>query len=469
MNLKHISIYILLFFSIQKSYSQNYFVNGDASVTSVDGCYQLTSSSNWELGSVWYANKLDLSKSFDLEFELYFGDKDNGADGIVFVLQTAGNNALGLPGGGLGFEGFSPSLGIEFDDWNNQDLGDIPADHIAILKNGSVNHNGTDAISAPVAAIESNGNIEDGQNHLVRITWNAQLSLLEVWFDCKIRQSITTDIIDSIFDGKTSVFWGFTSSTGGANNTHIACLSDNIYVSDSLFICAGQEIQLNSRKSSNEQYTWDPNVFLDDNSIQNPVCDALETTTYHVSYLDQCNQKQVDTVVVNVSDRPTLDSINDIELCIGEAFSIELNNPFGEVFWNDIPGLDSYELFDYNGSLEIRSYNDCGADSITIEISTVDCKCAMWFPNVFTPDNDGINDYFGPVDGCNNLSDYVLKIYNRWGEKVFETNEIANFWDGKSRGMGSPHGVYFWVASWNLSSDNKTEDTIQNGLIELLR
>jgi hypothetical protein len=63
----------------------------------------------------------------------------------------------------------------------------------------------------------------------------------------------------------------------------------------------------------------------------------------------------------------------------------------------------------------------------------------------------------------------VLKIYNRWGEKVFETNEIANFWDGKSRGMGSPHGVYFWVASWNLSSDNKTEDTIQSGLIELLR
>ena len=146
-----IQISILLFASIS-SLAQSYFANGNAKAVG-GSCYQLTSAKDWQLGSVWYADKLDLSSDFDLEFELNFGSKDGGADGIVFVLQTVGNTAIGLQGGGMGFQGFSPSFGIEFDDYHNANVGDITNDHIAILKNGSVDHNSPNSISAPIPAL----------------------------------------------------------------------------------------------------------------------------------------------------------------------------------------------------------------------------------------------------------------------------------------------------------------------------
>ena len=107
------------------SNGQSYFANGNA--RSIGGtCYQLTSAANWQLGSVWYADKLDLAKDFDLEFELNFGNNnDNGADGIVFVMQTVGTKAIGASGAGIGFEGFSPSFGIEFDTWQNTKFDDM--------------------------------------------------------------------------------------------------------------------------------------------------------------------------------------------------------------------------------------------------------------------------------------------------------------------------------------------------------
>ena len=120
--LKKIYAFYLLFLLVSssvKSYGQSYFANGNA--RSLGGnCYQLTGALDWQLGSVWYADPIDLSKDFDLEFYLNFGGKDNsGADGIVFVMQEVSNKAIGKSGGGLGFEGFSPSFGVEFDDFNN--------------------------------------------------------------------------------------------------------------------------------------------------------------------------------------------------------------------------------------------------------------------------------------------------------------------------------------------------------------
>ncbi|MCB0735827.1 MAG: hypothetical protein KDC76_14690, partial [Bacteroidetes bacterium] len=73
--------------------AQSYYTNGTA--TSIgNSCYQLTRAANNQNGSVWYADKIDLTKDLDLEFTLNFGSKDDGADGIVFVMQTVGTSAL---------------------------------------------------------------------------------------------------------------------------------------------------------------------------------------------------------------------------------------------------------------------------------------------------------------------------------------------------------------------------------------
>ena len=65
-------------------------------------------------------------------------------------------------------------------------------------------------------------------------------------------------------------------------------------------------------------------------------------------------------------------------------------------------------------------------------------------PNTFTPNNDGINDLFVfDVEGVLGL--HYFKIYNRYGQQIFETKQLNNFWDGTLNGSRVPAGVYYWV------------------------
>ena len=81
-------------------------------------------------------------------------------------------------------------------------------------------------------------------------------------------------------------------------------------------------------------------------------------------------------------------------------------------------------------------------------------------PNVFTPNNDGVNDVF-KIEGLSD--DFSLIIFNRWGERVFHTNNAnMEFWNGKLNGKNCSDGVYFYI----LNNDNNFEKT---GFIHLIR
>ena len=67
----------------------------------------------------------------------------------------------------------------------------------------------------------------------------------------------------------------------------------------------------------------------------------------------------------------------------------------------------------------------------------------IYFPNAFTPDQDGANDTFGAV-GLN-VEKYELKVFNRWGELLFESNNISDKWDGTHKGKRVPDGVYVYT------------------------
>ncbi|PLX00611.1 MAG: hypothetical protein C0594_15505, partial [Marinilabiliales bacterium] len=168
-------------------HGQYFTTNGDASSLGGD-CYQLTPDLENQQGSIWYSELIDISRPFDLKFTMNFGtENESGADGMVFVLQTVGNTALGANGSDIGFGGFSPSLGIEFDTYNNSTTtGDISDDHIAILYDGTTDHNSAYNIAGHVEASMNfiwPQNIEDEADHDVRIHWDpTDNNLLEVYF-----------------------------------------------------------------------------------------------------------------------------------------------------------------------------------------------------------------------------------------------------------------------------------------------
>lgn len=89
-------------------------------------------------------------------------------------------------------------------------------------------------------------------------------------------------------------------------------------------------------------------------------------------------------------------------------------------------------------------------ESIRFDLDDNACPsidCDINFSNVFTPNGDGINDLFRPTTDCN-IFTYQLSIYNRWGQLVSETRDIAHGWDGFINGEMATEGVYFFTLSY---------------------
>ncbi|MCW3105281.1 MAG: hypothetical protein JWO09_3721 [Bacteroidetes bacterium] len=91
------------------------------------------------------------------------------------------------------------------------------------------------------------------------------------------------------------------------------------------------------------------------------------------------------------------------------------------------------------------------------------CKPALGFPNVFTPNKDGVNDDFIPVE-FRDVTNTSLRIYNRWGEEVFQ-GEPLHGWDGYNNQAACPEGIYFWVIDYT-ACDEQLQST---GFVTLLK
>jgi gliding motility-associated-like protein len=199
--------------------AQQYTVNGSARQ---DDChtYTLTPDSTGKSGSVWNNFKIDLTQSFDFTFDVYLGQLETnveGADGITFVLQPV-STSIGSSGGGLGFQNIAPSIGVTLDTYQNGGDGDPTYDHIAIQRNGDLNHSSPNNLAGFVPISATSNNVEDANWHTLKVIWNATTKTLEAYFDGVLRVSVVNDIVSNTFGSNPFVFWGFTGSTGGLRN-----------------------------------------------------------------------------------------------------------------------------------------------------------------------------------------------------------------------------------------------------------
>jgi gliding motility-associated-like protein len=96
-------------------------------------------------------------------------------------------------------------------------------------------------------------------------------------------------------------------------------------------------------------------------------------------------------------------------------------------------------------TVSVTDMNGCTAmDTITID---VDSRTSIFIPNAFSPNNDGNNDLFHVYGELSGVRYFELVVFDRWGEKVYETNDYASGWDGQFRGQPAPVGTYVYVAT----------------------
>lgn len=118
-------------------------------------------------------------------------------------------------------------------------------------------------------------------------------------------------------------------------------------------------------------------------------------------------------------------------------------------------------------SVTVEDRNGCHtSDTMIAHMSNEVFSPDQHMPNTFTPNNDGLNDYY-PENQYNNKEDfYSLQIFNRWGEKIATYDSPEKGWDGKYKGQMQKEGVYIYLINWKGCDGNLR---YKKGNITLLR
>lgn len=201
------------------------------------GVLRVTDTSLGVAGAAWHRFKQPVSGGFETDFTIQFSDpQGGGADALSFVIQNTGLDAVGVSGGGLGYQGIANSLVVEFDTWDNGGgAGDPNGNHVAV-------HSAGLNVNAPTAAtlLGASSNIpdlSDGQPHRVRVRYDPPISLFPILSDVivlplvgslsvyvddfkkpALQVSVTLGTKLKLDAGKAWV--GFVASTGGASENH---------------------------------------------------------------------------------------------------------------------------------------------------------------------------------------------------------------------------------------------------------
>ena len=271
-------------------------------------------------------------------------------------------------------------------------------------------------------------------------------------------------------------------TTPGPKNTQLIATSINgckdtikgvITVSDSLIanftISSGETCSNSPIKFENtsigliDNYYWDFGDFMT-STDENPTHEYFVGSNYPVTLeiTSQACGKLSTTKNLTITQLPLINLPNEITTCFGEYQPISVFDSLGtNVQWS-------------NGESSPTIYVDASDEILYVSVNRGDCKsvdsvkisadCDIFFPNVFSPNNDNVNDLFNII--TQKIQSYKLSIFNRWGQLVYETDQLQNGWDGTLKGEDQPIDVYIYFSE-GLLVNGKTFK--KSGIFSLYR
>jgi gliding motility-associated-like protein len=177
------------------------------------------------------------------------------------------------------------------------------------------------------------------------------------------------------------------------------------------------------------------------------------TTTYYVSVSgtgvlpnQPGNGKAAIAVILPAPARPSISANGPLTFCKDDSVT-----------------LDAKEQGDY--TVVVTNASGCASQPSAPALVRVPCVKGIHMPTVFTPNKDGKNDVVKPsVPGMKKFQCY--KIYNRWGNLVFDNQGVLQAWDGTFKGVNQPADTYLWVVQ---GEDGQGKPMRASGQITLIR
>ncbi len=220
-------------------------------------------------------------------------------------------------------------------------------------------------------------------------------------------------------------------------------------------ICAGVVVPL--WDTGGTKYTWIPGLGLSDPHAADPMANPMQTTKYMViAQLAGCIP-DTNYVLIYVHPLPTVDAGPDQTLVAGSKAQLQATGYNIYKYRWDNPGTLSCDScanpvasMSVTTRYKVTVTSDFGClNSDTVTIHIICDKSQLFIPNSFTPNGDGENDVFYPRGiGVSTIKSF--RIYNRWGQLLFERsginiNDESNAWDGSYNGGTPRPDVYVWV------------------------
>jgi gliding motility-associated-like protein len=241
---------------------------------------------------------------------------------------------------------------------------------------------------------------------------------------------------------------------------------------DTIEICLGESAVLNPNTASNLNYLWSTS------NATTPTITVYTSGLVKVDVSDNVGCKNSDSVYIKVNTLPSISLGKDTSMCANGFDKIVLNATyFGKMnlSWSTNEKNTNSITIAMTGEYWVQATdeNSCvNSDTVVVAPQCPDFK--LKWPNVFTPNGDGYNDYFTAMEitdtNFQQLLAYIktinISIYDRWGIKVFEAHDVLPMWDGTYNGDIAAAGTYYFVVKYTNIKNNTYED---KGHITLLR
>jgi gliding motility-associated-like protein len=191
--------------------------------------------------------------------------------------------------------------------------------------------------------------------------------------------------------------------------------------------------------------------------------------TYNVRLL--VNEGSPDQVslckTIVVGPVPMVNLGPDRSICTGQSTTLDAGSGLSSYLWSTGATTRTINV-DSVGTYWVRvsNYNCTASDTINVSYLMTDCSDDLWFPTAFTPNGDGVNDFFRPK-GLS-ITKFHMMIYSRWGQLLFETEDMNSGWDGTVSGTICPADTYTFIATYE-GTDNPGKTKKQKGSFILLR
>ncbi|MGG9961343.1 PKD domain-containing protein [Ferruginibacter sp. SUN106] len=239
-------------------------------------------------------------------------------------------------------------------------------------------------------------------------------------------------------------------------------------------LCKGSSVRLFA--SGGFSYVWSPSTGLSSTTSATPLATPQNTTTYKVIGTDdKACFRDTGFVTVKVYPIPTVEAGNDKTINVGQSVDLmpTISADVSAVTWtptqsivqNHYPGVTVKPRETTEYVVEARNAGGCKTrDRVTVFVI---CNGAnVFIPNTFSPNGDGVNDIFYPR-GTGLFSIKTLRIFNRWGEVVYEKNGFmpndANAgWNGTVRGMKQNPDVFVYTI--DILCDNSSVLTLKGNV-----